>query len=82
MFVAIGIGLASSFASIVFLLSWEDGFISRENKPLATSVAAITLLGVSVFLFTGKKLFNSYIIVVIAFIVVILTAYYGFPLVV
>ena len=75
--VIIGILCLISFITIAFNIG--DGFLSIDNKPFAILVAIVTITGVAIFLFIGKKLIKDNGIILLAFVVIILSSILTIP---
>lgn len=79
---AIGMGMAAPIGFIIFILNLGNGIISTDNKPIAITAATTTLLGILLYLFAGKKLFDNNVIVLLAFLVMIFTSIFIFPMII
>lgn len=77
---AIGMGMAAPYGCLIFLFNWGNGFLSTNNKPVAITAAITTLLGIIFFLIAGKKIFKNNVIVFLAFLVMIFTSIFIFPM--
>ncbi|MDQ0060194.1 hypothetical protein [Paenibacillus harenae] len=55
--VAVGVGCLHAFVFFIFNLG--DGFLSNDNKPAAFGVAALAIVGTTVFLLLGRLIYNS-----------------------
>lgn len=79
MMLAIVIGILCFFAFIIVVFNLGDSFISRDNKPLAIFVGTVTIVGVVVFLFIGKRLIKNNNTIILASILILVTAFLALP---
>ncbi|GGG62478.1 hypothetical protein [Paenibacillus radicis (ex Gao et al. 2016)] len=74
-----GVGFGCFMAVFFISFNLEDGFMTQDNKPLAALVAVTSLLGLTVFFFIGKAIFNSNQFLGPAIVIIIISAIFSLP---